>query len=73
MTTSLSGSPNDFDKLIIRILDNGTAQTIAWGTSYVQKGVPLPLTTILSKRLEVSLEWDSVATKWCCVGVQQEY
>jgi len=73
MTTSLSGAPNNFDKLTIIILDNGTAQTIAWGTSFVQKGVPLPVTTVLGKRLSVYLVWDSVATKWCCVGVSQEY
>lgn len=31
MTTSLSGTPTNFDKLIIRIKDNGTSRAITWG------------------------------------------
>lgn len=30
MTTNLSGTPSNFDKLIIRIKDNGTARAITW-------------------------------------------
>lgn len=30
MTSSLSGTPNNFDKLIIRFKDDGTARTISW-------------------------------------------
>lgn len=30
MTTNLSGTPTNFQKLIIRIKDNGTARAITW-------------------------------------------
>jgi hypothetical protein len=72
-TTNLSGTPNNFDKLTIRILDNGTAQTIAWGANFVAMGVPLPATTVISKKLTIGLMYGSMTAKWGCVGVAQEY
>ena len=52
MTTGLSGSGVNGQKLIIRIKDNGTAYTIAWGASY-KSIAPLPTVTIISKTLYV--------------------
>lgn len=72
MTTNLTGTPNNFDKLTIRIKDNGTARAITWGTSFVACGVALPTTTVLSKVLTVGFVYDSVKTKWCCVASIQE-
>lgn len=43
MTTNLSGSPADGDRLTIRIQDNGTARTITWGAKFV--GTLLSTTT----------------------------
>lgn len=73
MTSGLSGTPNNFDKLLIRIKDNGATTTIAWGTSYAQQGIPLPTVTVASKVLTIGLMWDAVASKWECIGVTQEY
>lgn len=72
-TTNLSGTPNDFDELIIRIKDNGTARTLAWGASFEAKGVALPTTTVISKVLTVKFIYDSVTSKWGCVASVSEY
>lgn len=72
MTTNLSGSPSNFQKLTIRIKDNGTARTIAWGTSYASRGATLPTTTVISKVTTVGLIYNSVTSTWDCVAVAQE-
>lgn len=72
MTDNLTGTPNDFDKLIIRIKDNGTARAITWGASFEAKGTALPTTTIISKVLTVGLIYDSVTAKWGCVASAKE-
>ena len=72
MTTNLSGTPVNGQRLMIRFKDNGTAQTIAWGTSYEAVGVALPTTTVISKRLTVNLIYDTTTSKWGCVATAQE-
>lgn len=72
MTTNLSGTPNNFDMLMIRFKDDGTARAITWGTSYASSQSTLPTTTVISKVLTVGLLWDSVKSKWVCLAVDQE-
>ncbi len=72
MSTNLSGAPNNFDKLIFRIKDDGNARALAWGASFVAKGVALPTTTVVSKLLTVGFIYDTVATTWGCVASSQE-
>ena len=71
-TTNLSGTPTNFQKLIIRILDNGTARAITWGASFEDNGVALPTTTTVSKLLTVGFIYDTVSSKWGCVAVADE-
>ena len=71
-TTNLSGTPNNFDKLIIRIKDDGTARALTFGASFEAKGVALPTTTVISKVLTIGFIWDSVTSKWGCVASAQE-
>ena len=71
-TTNLLGTPTNFQKLIIRIKDNGTARAIAWGASFEAKGVALPTTTVISKVLTVGFIYDTVTAKWGCVASAQE-
>ena len=71
-TTNLSGTPTNFQKLIIRIKDDGTARAITWGASFEAKGVALPTTTVISKVLTVGFIYDTVTSKWGCVAVAQE-
>lgn len=72
MSTNLSGSPSNFDKLIIRIKDDGTARALAWGASFASSQATLPTTTVISKVTTVGLQWDSVKTLWVCLATDQE-
>src|SRR4030042_816058 len=68
MTTNLSGTPTNFQTLIYRIKDDGTARAITWGASFEAKGVTLPTTTTLSKVLTVGFIYDTVTSKFGCVA-----
>jgi hypothetical protein len=72
MTTSLTGTPNNFQRLLIRIKDNGTAQGITWGASFVSSQATLPITTVAGKVTTVGLMEDTVKAKWVCLAVDQE-
>lgn len=72
MTTNLSGTPTNFQPLIFRIKDDGTARAITWGASFEAKGVALPTTTVISKVLTVGFIYDTVTSKWGCVASAQE-
>lgn len=72
MTTNLSGTPTNFQSLIIRIKDDGTARSITWGAKYEARGVALPTTTVISKVLTVGFLYDTTTAKWGCVASTQE-
>jgi len=72
MTTNLSGTPLNFQKLLIRIKDNGTARAITWGASFASGIVTLPATTVISKTLTVLLIYNSVSGKWVCQAAGSE-
>lgn len=72
MTTNLSGTPANGQKLIIRIKDDGTARSITWGASFASRGATLPTTTVLGKYLYVGLIYNSTASVWDCVAVGNE-
>lgn len=72
MTTNLSGTPTNFQKLIYRLKDDGTARGITWGASFEAMGVALPTTTVLSKVLTVGFLYNTVTSKWGCVASVQE-
>jgi hypothetical protein len=68
MTTNLSGTPTEGQKLLIRIKDNGTARAITWGASFGSSGVATLLaTTAISKTHHVGLVWDG--SVWRCLAV----
>lgn len=72
MTTNLSGTPVDGDKIEFRFLDDGTARAITWGTSFAASGnVALPTTTVISTVLRVGFEYTTLGSlnKWVCVAV----
>ena len=72
MTTNLSGTPVNGQRLTIRILDNATARAITWGASFVSRGATLPTTTTLSKYLYVGFLWNSTASIWDCIATAEE-
>jgi hypothetical protein len=68
MSSSLTGTPTNFQRLLIRIKDNGSPRAITWGASFEDGGVPLPTTTVASKVLTVGFIYDTVKIKWCCIA-----
>ena len=69
-----SGTPTNFQTLLIRIKDNGTARAITWGSGYVAGGVSLPSTTILSKILNLGFIYNTANSlnKWQLLASSQE-
>ncbi len=66
-TTNLTGTPTDGQVLIIEI--TGTAaRTIAWGASFEASTVALPTTTVTTAMLAVGFIYNSVTSKWRCMG-----
>jgi len=72
MTTNLSGTPTNGQKLLIRILDNGTGRAIDWDTGFEDNGVALPTTTTANKLLTVGFIYDTANSKFGCVAVADE-
>jgi hypothetical protein len=58
--------------IVIRIKDNGTARSIAYGSQYRALGVTLPTSTVISKTLYLGMIYNSDDTKWDVTAVAQE-
>lgn len=69
-----SGTPVNFQKLTIRIKDNGTARAITWNAAFVAGGVALPSTTVVSKILTLGFIYNTANSlnKWQLVASAQE-
>jgi hypothetical protein len=67
-----TGTAVDGWGIVIRIKDNATARSIAYGTQYRAIGVTLPTTTVVSKTLYLAMIFNSTDTKWDVVAVAQE-
>jgi len=62
----------NFQKIIFRIKDDGTARAITWGSDFEDAGKALPTTTVISKLLTVGFIYNTVTAKWGCVAVGSE-
>ena len=69
---NVTGTPTNFQKLIFRIKDDGTARAITWGSDFEAKGVALPTTTVISKVQTTGFIYDTVTSKWGCVATVDE-
>ena len=67
-----TGTPVDGNKLIIRILDNGTARSISWNGTYTEIGITLPITTVINKMTYVGCIYNATNTRWDVVAVTTE-
>lgn len=67
-----SGTPTNGQKLIIRLLDNGTARALTWNAIYAVIGVTLPTTTVLSKYTYVGCVYNSASSKWDVLAVMTQ-
>lgn len=64
-----TGTPVDGNKLIIRILDNGTSRAITWNGTYTAIGVILPTATTVNKMTYVGCIYNSTNTRWDVIAV----
>jgi hypothetical protein len=67
-----TGTMVEGQALIIRIKDDGTGRSIAFGTNYRALGIILPTTTIANKTTYLGCIWNSTDTKFDVVGLNQE-
>lgn len=69
-----TGTPLNNQTLIIRIKDNGGAQTLTWNAAYVAGGTALPSTTTAGKIMHVGLMYntDNALNKWMVLVVNVE-
>jgi hypothetical protein len=63
------GTPVDGNKLIFRLLDNGTPRAITWNATYITMGVTLPTTTVAGKTTYVGCIYNANNTRWDVVAV----
>jgi hypothetical protein len=64
-----TGTPVDGNKLIFRLLDNGTARALTWDATYTVIGVTLPTTTVASKTTYVGCIYNANNTRWDVIAV----
>jgi hypothetical protein len=64
---TMSGTPTNGQKLWIYIVGTA-ARSITWGASFEASTIALPTTTVSTNRLDVGFVWNSVSSKWRCVG-----
>lgn len=72
MTTNMSGTPTNGQKLSIRIKDNGTSRAITWGTKFLAKGATLLTATVAGKLWTGTFEYDTVTAAWGLLTASQE-
>jgi hypothetical protein len=58
--------------IVIRIKDDGTPRTIAYGTKYRAIGAAKPTTTVAGKTLYLGMEYNLTDDKWDVFPAQQE-
>ena len=50
------------------IFTGTAARAITWGTSFEASTIALPTTTVTTARLDVAFIYNTVSSKWRCVG-----
>ena len=64
---TVTGTPVNGQKLWIYI--TGTAaQAITWGSSFESATATLPITTVLTNRLDIGFIWNVATSKWRCMA-----
>jgi hypothetical protein len=64
-----AGTPVDGNKLLFRILDNATSQTLSWNPTYTVIGTVLPTSTTINKMLYVGCIYNATNARWDVVAV----
>ena len=69
---SPTGTPQNAQKLMFRILDDGTARSITWSAIFIPIGVTLPTTTTANKTLYIGCMYNSQTSKWDVIAITEE-
>jgi len=64
-----TGTPVDGNKLVFRLLDNGTARGLTWNGTYTVIGVTLPTTTVINKTTYVGCIYNANNARWDVIAV----
>lgn len=64
-----TGSPVDGQVLVIRVKDNGSAQTLSFNAIYRGIGVTLPTGTTGGQTIYLAMVYNSAATKWDVLAI----
>ncbi len=68
-----TGTPNEFQKLQLRILAATAAGAITWNAIYSNRGgIALPTTTVLSKYQHLGFEYNVALVKWMLIAYSLE-
>lgn len=67
-----SGTPTNGQKLMIRLLDDGTPRTLSYGANYRAIGITLPSVTVANKTLYYGCVYNSEDSLWDIVAFSQE-
>jgi hypothetical protein len=67
-----SGTPTEFQPMVVRILDDGTSRSIAYGAQYRAVGVTLPTATTASKHIYLGMFWNANDSMIDVVAVSEE-
>ena len=67
--SAASGTISNGDKLLFRILDNGTGRALTWDATYTVIGTTLPTTTTANKMVYVGCIYNAANTRWDVVAV----
>lgn len=70
LSLSVTGTPVDGQKIMIRLKDNGTARTITWSASFIASGSARLLTTTSPNMTHhCGFIWDAAKSAWVCLAV----
>jgi len=64
-----TGTPVDGDKLMFRILDNGTTRNLTWNATFTAIGVTIPTATTANKMVYVGCVYNAANTRWDVIAV----
>ena len=65
---TIAGTPINGEIIEVQITDNGTSQSISWGSGFASSSVTLPSVTVPSTMISVVLQYDSASSLWICKG-----
>jgi hypothetical protein len=67
-----SGTWSDGQGCVVRIKDNGTPRTIAFGANFVAFDAALPTTTVASKEIYIPFIYNATTAKWNVIRRSQQ-